>query len=437
MGTFSGGAMRAPKRSVSALTLALMLGSATLASTQYQTGEATRVPVEELASTGMIYHERLVITRGEVRHGDMDDQAMNIFELRGSDVLRTVRIATMPGAFESLRFMEGQDSEVTGVFFDLSSILDPQYHPILRYFPGVVRQDMNGFNKEYFIAVTNIEPIVELDSDLIPDSTGEESGIDDPDIVATDTLQVDLRELVKAPERYVDRQVAVLGKFRGNNLYGDLSIRDKRTPRDFVIKTGDAAIWVTGRRPRGAGFRLDSRKRRDTGEWLTVIGTTWKYEPTETYYLRAEKVELAEEPEDGDLAPVEVVHEKKLELGPPPEVTFSLPLDGERDIPLESEFHVQFSNDMKRESFNRNVDLLYGDDDGIGNPFPNLEVNYDVDTRTLIVRPNEPLEPGKELRLILYDTIEDDEGQQLIADPSAADYEAGAAIILTFATAQS
>ena len=417
------------------VVLVVVWGMTALASGQYQTGEATRVAVEDLSSTGMMYHERLVITKGQVRHGDFEDQANRIYELRGDDALRTVRIATQPGSYENLQFMSGQEVEITGIFFDLSSILDPQRHPILRYFPGVIRDDANAFNKEYFIAVTSVEVIVELELDIIPDTTGKNTEIEDPDILVSDVLRVDLRELVKEPENYTDREIAVLGKFRGNNLYGDLSIRDKRTPRDFVIKTADAAIWVTGRRPRGKGFKLDAKKRRDTGKWLMVIGTTWKYEPTGTYYLRAAKVEIAEKPDDKDLIPVKVIHEKKLQLGPPPEVTFSLPLDGERGIPLDSEFHVQFSNDMKRDSFNRNVDLLYFDDDGIANPFPDLEVSYDDNTRTLTVLPNKPLEPGKDIRLILYDAIEDDDGQKMVADASAAEIEAGAAVILTFATA--
>ena len=417
-----------------AIGLAIALGMTAVASGQYQTGEVTRVSVEDLASTGMRYHEQLVITKGEVRHGDFQDQGNKIFELRGEASLRSVRIATQPNSFENLDLMVGQDVELTGIFFDLSSIFEPQYHPVLAYFPGVVRGD-NSFDKQNFIAITSIEIIVDLESDLIPDTTGEESDIEDPDILVSDVLQVDLRELVKEPEKYTDREIAVLGKFRGNNLYGDLSIRDKRTPRDFVIKTANAAIWVTGRRPRGKGFKLDARKRRDTGKWLMVIGTTWKYEPTGTYYLRAAKVEIAEKPDDKDLTPVKVVHEKKLKLGPPPEVTFSLPLAGERGIPLDSVFHVQFSNDMKRESFNRNVDLLYFDDDGIGNPFPELEVSYDDSNRTLKVLPNKRLEPGKDIRLILYDAIEDDDGQKIVPDPSAGEIEAGAAVILTFATA--
>ncbi len=90
--------------------LAVAWGMTALASGQYQTGEAVRVSVEDLSSTGMLYHQRLVITRGEVRYGDLEDEANEIFELRGDDALRTVRIATQQGSYEDLRFMSGQGS---------------------------------------------------------------------------------------------------------------------------------------------------------------------------------------------------------------------------------------------------------------------------------------------------------------------------------------
>jgi len=401
---------------------------------QYQGQEPSKVSVDELVSVGSRFNEQPVITQGELRFGDVEDQAVNIFELRGSNSLRNLRVATGANSMEDLRFMVGQKVEVTGVFFDLSFVMDIQRHPLLRYYPGAQRTDSMGFDKNLFLAVTHIEVMVELESDIAPDTTGENSAISDPDILVGDVLHVDLRKLIVDPGEYDGQQIAVLGKFRGNNLYGDLSIRHKRTPRDFVIKTADAAIWVTGRRPRGSGFRLDPKKRRDTGEWLTVIGTPWQHEGSGIYYLRAEKIEIADEPDNEDLEPVKVVSPEELELGPPPEVTFTLPLAGERDIPLDSEFHVQFSNDMERDSFNRNVDLLYTDDDGIGNPFPNLEVSYDVDARTLTVKPNKTLDPGREIMLILYDAITDDEGQRIAADPKASEFEPGAAVVLTFAT---
>jgi Bacterial Ig-like domain len=401
---------------------------------QYQGQDARRVSVSELTRSSMLYNESPVITTGELTYGDSTDTNYNIFELRGDDLLRTVRVATPPGGMEDLRFMAGQQVEIQGIFFDLDQVMDPERHPVLRYFPGAIRQDGMGFDKNYFIAVTTVDVIEEVESDIGPDKEVEAVDVVDPDIDSSTLASLDLRELLKDPTPHLGKQAVVLGKFRGSNLYGDLSIRDKRTPRDFVIKIADAAIWVTGRRPRGKGFRLDPSKRRDTGEWLRVIGEP--FEDGGRIYFRAVKIEIAEEPDDPDLEPVRVGRSEEPELGPPPEVTFTLPIAGERDIPLASEFRVQFSKDMKEESFHRNVDLLYADDDGIGNPFPDLEVSYDGPSRTLTVRPGKELAPGKEIRLILYDAISDKEGQKLPADEDSAGAEPGAAVILTFTTAK-
>jgi hypothetical protein len=409
------------------------MGSVALA--QYQGQEPTKVSVSDLVRTSSLYNERPVITIGEIAWGDSTDSANNIFELRGDDALRSVRIATAYGSMQDLRFMSGRKAEIQGIFFDLEQVMDPSRHPVLRYFPGAVRADGMSFDKNYFIAVTSVDVIEELKSDIEKEKEkAEEAAVSEPDIDSSTVAALDLRELVKDPSPHIGKQVAVLGKFRGSNLYGDLSIKEKRTPLDFVIKVADSAIWVTGRRPRGKGFRLDPAKRRDTGEWLRVVGEP--FEETGTVYLRALKVEIAEEPSDPDLEPVKVVREEEKALGPPPEVTFTLPIAGEKDIPLTSEFRVQFSKDMKSESFHRNVDLLYADDDGIGNPFPNLQVTYDAPTRTLLVRPGKALEPGKEIRLILYDAISDMEGQKLPATEGATDSEQGAAVILTFTTAK-
>lgn len=419
------------KRIVSILAL-LGLPCVLLAQPQYQGQDPMKVGVEDLTRTPGMYNERPVIVQGELNYSDSQDQNYNIFELRAKSALHTVRVATPQQSMDDMRFMVGQKVEITGIFFDLSSIMSPQNHPVLRYFPGAVRQDALSFDKSNFIAVTGVTVMEPIESDLVPDKPEDQPDIVDPDIDVSTVSALDLRQLVEDPSPYLGKQVVVLGKFRGSNLYGDLSIKEKRTPRDFVIKLADAAIWVTGRRPRGKDFRLDPEKRRDTGKWLRVIGEPWEHEGT--VYLKAQKVELADDPDDPDLEPTKVEPTEEEEMGPPPEVSFTLPIEGERNIPLDTEFQVQFSKNMKAESFHRNVDLLYGDDDGIGNPFPDLAVYYDEPTRTLTVKPNKRLDPGKEIRLILYDAIADTQGQKLTVVPGAEEVSAGAAVVLTFTT---
>lgn len=401
------------------------------ASAQYQGMEPVRVSIDELVSSGSRYNDQPVIVRGRLDHGDMEDSGNNIYELEGESSLRSVRVGSPYGSFTNLQYKVGNEVEISGIFFDLTGIMSPGQHPVLSNYPGAMRSQ-SSIDANNFIAVTSAEIILPLESELDPDKPEEEPDIVDPVIDVQDLSDVDLRDLLKNPEPYEGKRIVVVGKFRGNNLYGDLNIRDKRTPRDFVIKVAEAAIWVTGRRPRGGDFRLDPKKRRDTGKWLKVIGQPWEFE--ETLYLRAEKIELVEEPEDPDLEPVKVVRKEDLELPPPPEITFTLPLEGERGIALDTEFHVQFSSDMKPGSFNRNVDLLYADDDGISNPFPGLEVLYDNTTRTLTVRPNKVLEPGKEIHLILYDNIQDEDGQSIVSRPGAGEFEPGAVVILSFHT---
>lgn len=413
--------------------LALLAFPATLVA-QYMGQEPVHVSVRELTTSGSMYNEKPVIVQGELRYGDMQDTNFNIYELRGEDALQVVRVGTGAQSMEDLRFKVGEKVEINGIFFDLQSVMMPAQHPILRHFPGAVRTDSMGFDKQYFIAVRSADVIERpAESNLKPTEPEDEPEIEDPDIDASSLTDLDLRELVKDPARYLGKQVSVLGKFRGSNLYGDLSIRDKRTPRDFVIKVADAAIWVTGRRPRGKGFRLDPDKRRDTGEWLRVIGEPWKVDGT--VYLKAMKITLATDPGKPDLEPTKVDDDSEKSKGPPPEVTFTLPLAGDRSIPLDTDFKVQFSKDMNAASFHRNVDLLYADDDGIGNPFPDLEVLYDEPSRTLVVKPNKTLEPGKEIHLILYDPIEDTEGQKLSPAADAGAVEPGAAVVLAFTTA--
>ena len=43
--------------------------------------------------------------------------------------------------------------------------------------------------------------------------------------------------------------------------------------RDFVIRSADAAIWVTGKQPKGRGFSFDVTSRLDTQRWIEVSGT--------------------------------------------------------------------------------------------------------------------------------------------------------------------
>ncbi|MEE9179634.1 MAG: Ig-like domain-containing protein, partial [Vicinamibacteria bacterium] len=305
----------------------------------------------------------------------------------------------------------------------------------LRDYPGarVQQSDMMGGGMSQSNLFIGVEEVTRVEKPPEPKGAEAEKRkeVVVPDLPPSD--QVDLRELMSNPAPYYDRLISVVGKFRGDNVYNDLPMRTKKTPRDFIIKVADVALWVTGKRPRGKGFELNPERRRDTGKWLKVSGIPWTDEGV--VYLKAKKIEMVPKPEDPDLEPRKIEDElAELEAQePPPEVVFSMPLAGEKSVPLNSEFRIQFSKDMDNASFDRNVDLIYSDDGPDEHSFPDMQISYDRPSRSLVVIPGKVLEPGKEIRLILYRGITDNEGRPLVPDPDASEVPE-AAVILSFFT---
>lgn len=416
------------------LALIVLAIAPCVSSGQLQTEQPERVEISDLLGSSGRYDGKMVMVSGEIRGGDYEDVQGGIFRLRGRDTLREIRIGLPRRSMDELRFLEGQRVVVTGTFWDLANQCFVGmggvecYDARLREY-GAVTRDFETEDKRYFIGIASVDP-EEGEPILKEPELEEEEEPADLDVVPGELI--DLRDLVKNPDPYLDKRVAVIGKFRGNNIYGDLSFRTKKTPRDFIIKVADAAIWVTGRRPTGRDFELNPRMRRDTGKWLKVTGVPWMEEGM--VYVKAQRLELVPDPEDSALEPVEEPKEAEAVADtPPPEVTFSIPLDGEPAVPLDSEFRVQFSNDMNAASFDRNVDLLYGDDEGRGNPFPDMQIRYESAQRTLVVIAGDRLAPGKPVILILYNGITDNNGKRLV--PTAADEEyPDAAVILRFFT---
>jgi hypothetical protein len=66
-------------------------------------------------------------------------------------------------------------------------------------------------------------------------------------------------------------RVTLLGQFAGANLGGELPSKAPE-PGAWVLKTGEAAIWVVGKEPKGKGWSFDPAYRGDVGKWLEVQG---------------------------------------------------------------------------------------------------------------------------------------------------------------------
>jgi hypothetical protein len=239
--------------------------------------------------------------------------------------------------------------------------------------------------------------------------------------------QATLEDLLTRLGQWDGETVRVVGQFRGANLYGDLPSASRRRSSDWVLKNDVFAVWVTGQKPRGSGWRLDPKLRRDTGKWLAVQGRVRTVDGI--VYISAENVTLAK-------APSATAKAKDVPPPPPPPlkppvIVFSLPLDGERNVPPDTVFQVQFSNDMEETSFEGRVGLRYA-----GRPRPGdrvldaVTISYDIGRRALKVDPGDLLRAGRMVELILLPGIVDLDDQPLEARPGHD--PGGAADVLRF-----
>lgn len=210
-----------------------------------------------------------------------------------------------------------------------------------------------------------------------------------------------LRALALAPDKYVGKGVTVTGRFRGSNLFADLpSSAGTKGRWDFVLQSADAAIWVTGVRPRGRGFDLDVNARMDAGRWLQVAGTLRR--DGALPYVEATSVAEGK-------APNETAVEITLPPPPPeapPTVVFSTPTAGETDAERILPIRIQFSRDMDPKSFANHVRVSYV---GAATPDaaapPTVSVRYIEGNRALEIKPSQPLDRFRTVKIDLIEGI--------------------------------
>jgi hypothetical protein len=374
---------RAPLAPVAGL--ALLAGLAAPAAAQMNDyemryGQTVEVSVDNLLQMPESYVDKAVRTRGQL---DMVPTTSRItYSLRGTfgGHLYLYPTAEAGADFEQLaRQWVGKEVEVTGAV-------------------GVSTQ--NGQQVVYLLVWAYLGP---------PDEKAARGAA---------SAQVTLEDLVTKSQQHDGKMVTVRGQFRGGNLFGDLPSASRQRSSDWVLKEDVFAVWVTGKKAKGPGWTLDSGLKRDTGKWLQVTGRVLVNGPVVT--IQATDVVLSKPPS----VDVPAVAQAQAPPPPPPKpkkppvVVFSLPLDGERDVPPDSVFKVQFSKDMDEQSFKDRVVFRYAGRTQPGdNALDAKRITYDLGLRTLQVDPGDMLRPGRVVELLLLPGIVDLDGLPLETRP--------------------
>lgn len=214
-----------------------------------------------------------------------------------------------------------------------------------------------------------------------------------------------LRAVAMDPQRFDGQRVTITGQFRGRNLFGDSPEAPAQNRYQFVLRSGDAALWVMGLQPRGKGFNFDPSRRLDTGRWVQVQGTVRSAKGVT--WLDGTSIELAPTPEET----TEVV----IDTPPPPpvEILFTAPTEGEADVRSTERIRMQLSRDLDPETLKGRVRLTYASPDikdTAQAPAIEFTTNYTRENRALEIRPAAPLDRLKVVKLEILDGVKGTDG---------------------------
>lgn len=216
-----------------------------------------------------------------------------------------------------------------------------------------------------------------------------------------------IRAMVVHPSRFLGQKVTIVGQFTGRNLLGELPEAPARSRYDFVLRSGEAAIWVANIQPRGRDFDLALDARIDTGRWLEVTGTLQQGRGLQWLEAEPGSLKLTKPP-----AEPPSVREPQIRVpaGPPPEVVFSAPIQDETDVPPSSSVRIQFSRDIDPATLKGRIRTQYlgGAMAASGGPSPlktEFTTEYRPASRVLEIRFAQPLEPFRTVQVDLLDGI--------------------------------
>ena len=331
-----------------------------------QSAQRTSTTVAALSAYTSFFHSRPVLLRAWP-DGDLQD----VFVTDGEHRIRVLNMAPPAPAPD-----DREQLEIEGTFWDVGR-LQPDDSRLDTFLIGRLSERL--FNRPWPVSGELMLLIAE-----------DSRRTDEPQSPTIQAISLD-------PARYLDQTVTVIGRFRGRNLYGDLPEAPGSSPYDFVLQSGNAAIWVVDKEPRGSGFKLDVMARVDTGRWLEVTGLVQGDEQL----TEIAATDLAQIERPAAVPRATTTTDRR--LGPAPEVIFSTPTQDDTNIATDALLRLQFSRDMDDESFDGNVAVAY---QGVADEeAPEFTVSYRPRNRVLTVTLVEPLRAYATLTVTLGDGV--------------------------------
>ena len=325
------------------------------------------------------YHMRSIAVVGQLKLSD--DGQLRIADEAGS--MRVVYKGSFPDGL----------SEVRGEFWDIGRLNsdDPR------------------------LASFDLKSVFQFDPEGAWPRPGQATGIVASTITpATLPLTPSVRAIVLHPARYVDQQVTVRGQFSGRNLLGEIPDAPANSAYDFVVRSADAAIWVSNIRPRGRDFNLTLDARTDTNRWIEVTGILRQRRGLQWLDAASGSIALTK-----PLAELTAVAEPILvPAAPPPEVMFSLPIQDEMDVSTSTRIRIQFSRDIAAATLKDRVRVTYSQPKAadLGGPetlITTLTTDYQPVNRVLEIRFPARLERFRTVQVELLDGIRGTDEQPL------------------------
>jgi len=359
------------------LKYAIVLAAFVATAATAQTGARRATNVEALLTYPGFFHSRPIVVTGKVSVKENGDVVVG-------DDTASVHVVVKGGA------PEGFD-EVRGEFWDLGRMKadDPR------------------------LAAYDLKTTFHLDPEGAWPRSGEVTAIVASSVApASPPTAPSVRSIVLNPSRYLDQKVTVSGQFGGRNLLGDLPDAPAKSRYDFVLRSADAALWVTNMRPRGKDqghdVELSLDARIDTGRWLQVTGRVEQGRGLLWIDADAGSLAFVKPPTEGE--PTEAEPAIRAPAAPPPEVVFSAPTEDETDVPMATTVRIQFSRDIDPATFKDHVRARYLTEQSAERgepvtPTADLTYQYAPGNRVLEIRFTKPLERFRTLKIDLLEGI--------------------------------